>query len=57
MKSPLVKSLERIKKDRIKPKLIGEHWDEKRQVMVRVYEGVKDKPFRSIPTGYEIWDF
>ena len=32
---------------------IKKHWDDKRKVMVHVYQGVKEKPYRSIPTGYE----
>ena len=32
---------------------IGERWDAVLGIMVKIYAGPADTPFRTIPTGYE----
>lgn len=51
MKSPLQKHIQNIKSGIPKPKVIREYYDDKRRCIVKVLEGVKDVPFKSIPVG------
>lgn len=41
-----------IQEERIKPREINSYVDKKSGIIVHVYEGPKETPFRCIPTGY-----
>lgn len=52
MKSPLQRHIEKMESEQSpKPKVIGEYIDPKYGIPVKVYEGVRDVPFKSMPVG------
>lgn len=52
--SPLQRSIQNLKDERSKEVIVTKYWDEKYKCWVKCLQGVQEKPYLKIPTGYEL---